>query len=53
LTEEYSWFKGFSWKIALCRLCAIQLGWLFVSSKMESFNGLVLNRLIFDEEPSY
>ena len=50
LTEEYSWFKGFGWKIAVCRLCLIQLGWLFVSSGAEGFNGLVLNRLIAGDE---
>lgn len=51
LTREYSWFKGFSWKIALCRLCSVQLGWLFVSAGSQRFNGLVLNRLIDDEAP--
>lgn len=50
LTPEYSWFKGFSWKIALCRLCSVQLGWLFVSSGTQRFNGLVLNRLIIGDE---
>jgi len=50
LTAEYSWFKGFSWKIAACRLCSIQLGWLFVSSGAQRFNGLVLNRLILEDE---
>ena len=50
LTEEWSWFKGFSWKIAICGFCLIQLGWLFVSSGGESFNGLILNRLVSDDE---
>jgi len=50
LIAEFSWFKGFSWKIAVCRLCSVQLGWLFVSSGMERFYGLVLNRLIADEQ---
>ena len=50
LTEEWSWFKGFSWKIAVCNICLIQLGWLFLSSGGGSFNGLILNRLISDDE---
>jgi hypothetical protein len=45
LTAEWSWFKGFSWKIAICGFCLIQLGWLFVSSGSASFSGLILNRL--------
>jgi hypothetical protein len=50
LTAEWSWFKGFSWKIAVCGFCLIQLGWLFVSSGGESFNGLILNRLASGDE---
>jgi len=50
LTAEWSWFKGFSWKIAVCGFCLIQLGWLFVSSGGESFSGLILNRLASGDE---
>ena len=46
LTNEYTWFRGFSWKIALCSLCLTHLGWLFISSEGTSFNGLILNRLV-------
>ena len=44
--KEWSWFDGFSWKIALCSKCLIHLGWLFISNADESFNGLIINRLI-------
>lgn len=50
LTAEWSWFKGFRWRVAVCSSCLIQLGWLFVASSGESFNGLILNRLISDQE---
>ncbi len=50
LTEKWSWFKGLSWRIAICNMCLIQLGWLYVSPGGESFNGLILNRLISDDE---
>ena len=46
LTEEWTWFRGFRWKLAACGTCLVQLGWLFVSKNNERFNGLILNRLI-------
>lgn len=46
-TEEWSWFKGFRWKIALCSQCLTHLGWMYVSGEGEWFHGLILNRLIF------
>ena len=46
VTAEWSWFDGFSWKIALCSKCLIHLGWFFISNANESFNGLIINRLI-------
>ncbi len=45
-TEEWSWFKGFSWKIAVCSSCLTHLGWVYLSAGHKSFNGLILNRLI-------
>jgi len=46
-TEEFSWFKGFSWRVAICSRCLLQVGWIFSSVDTDSFNGLILNRLIF------
>lgn len=48
-TAEFSWFAGFSWRITVCSMCLTHLGWLFVSSGNESFNGLILDRLIEPE----
>lgn len=28
-TEEYTWFAGYKWQVALCASCGIQLGWRF------------------------
>ena len=47
-TAEWSWFKGFSWKIAVCGKCLVQVGWIFISSKgLDNFHGLILERLVF------
>ncbi|UCF93847.1 MAG: hypothetical protein JSW39_06715, partial [Desulfobacterales bacterium] len=45
-TEEFSWFKGYSWKISVCGRCLTHLGWLFISRSGDSFHGLILDRLI-------
>jgi hypothetical protein len=46
LTDEFTWFIGFQWRIAVCSMCLTHLGWLFVARRGESFNGLILDRLI-------
>ena len=48
-TSDFSWFKGFKWQLAACSKCLVQMGWLFVSLGNESFNGLILDRLVFPE----
>ncbi|MCD6273504.1 MAG: hypothetical protein J7K30_11855 [Deltaproteobacteria bacterium] len=45
-TEEWSWFKGFRWQVALCSICLTHLGWYYTSKYMNSFHGLILDRLI-------
>ena len=45
-TDEFTWFKGFNWRIAICSRCLSHLGWLFVSGSGDSFHGLILDRLI-------
>ena len=45
LSNEFSWFRGYSWRIAVCGRCLNQLGWLFVSSADTAFNGLILDQL--------
>jgi hypothetical protein len=49
-TEEWSWFKGFRWRVALCRGCLTHLGWLYASGSGDQFHGLILNRLVFPDD---
>ena len=44
-TDEFTWFKGYSWQIVICRNCRAHLGWLFQSS-VDRFYGLILDHLI-------
>lgn len=48
-TDEFTWFKGFSWRAAVCTMCLTHMGWLFVSQGGKVFNGLILDRLIASE----
>ncbi len=43
-TLEYTWFRGYAWRIALCAHCHIHLGWRFESAG-ENFHGLISDRL--------
>jgi hypothetical protein len=45
-TEEFSWFPGYSWKVAVCNACLAHLGWQYSAPDRESFHGLVLDNLI-------
>jgi hypothetical protein len=45
-TEEYTWFKGFSWQVALCTNCLTQMGWYYQSAAAANFYGLILDHLI-------
>ena len=45
VTDEFSWFKGYHWQIALCGACLQHLGWIFRAADGQGFHGLVLDRL--------
>ncbi len=45
-TEEFSWFKGYSWQVAICASCLAHLGWVFLSANNNFFYGLIIDRLI-------
>jgi len=49
VSEEFSWFPGYSWKIAVCSACGSHLGWLYSAAGKESFHGLILDNLIQPE----
>ena len=42
---EFTWFKGYDWRIAVCKSCLTHLGWLFASTGGDRFHGLILDRL--------
>jgi len=46
-SDEFSWFPGYVWQIALCARCTTHLGWQFQGSG-RSFYGLILSRLQYD-----
>jgi hypothetical protein len=48
-TEEFSWFPGYSWRLALCSSCGTHLGWQYTAPDKESFCGLILDNLIQPE----
>ncbi len=49
-SEEFTWFRGFSWRVAVCTACLAHLGWLFSTSSGAAFWGLILDHLIFPEK---
>ncbi len=44
-SSEFTWFRGFTWRVALCGSCSIHLGWFF-SSGSSWFFGLIGNKLL-------
>ncbi len=48
-SDEFTWFAGFSWRVAVCAACLAHLGWLFSSASGATFWGLILDHLIFPE----
>lgn len=44
-TDDFSWFKGRWWKIAVCGNCRIHIGWLYLSTSLPGFYGLILDRI--------
>lgn len=45
-SQEFTWFKGYQWRIVVCTMCLTHLGWLFVSGNADSFHGLILDRIM-------
>ncbi len=43
-TSHFSWFPGYTWRIALCGQCVTLLGWAFSSPEIQFF-GLILDKL--------
>ena len=49
-SEEFTWFRGFSWRVAVCTACLAHLGWLFSTASGAAFWGLILDHLIFPQK---
>jgi len=46
-TSQYTWFAGYRWQIALCRICDAHLGWRYISTGQSgTFFGLIKEKLI-------
>ena len=46
-SDEFPWFAGYSWQVALCAACRRHLGWRFAATSGAFFWGLILDHLIF------
>jgi len=44
-SSEFTWFKGYDWRYALCGECGLHLGWRFEAAGLDAFHGLIANRL--------
>jgi hypothetical protein len=49
-SDEYAWFPGFAWSLAVCRACQLHLGWKFENSSGDVFFGLILERIVEADE---
>ncbi len=47
-TDEYTWFSGYKWQLAVCAGCGEHLGWLFRS--VNGFYGLITALLVPDDD---
>ena len=45
-SDDFSWFSGYSWRVCFCTMCLTHLGWMFSLKGLDSFYGLILDRLI-------
>jgi len=45
-TDEYTWFTGYHWQLALCQYCKAHLGWRYTRSGADHFYGLICSHLV-------
>ncbi len=45
-TDDFTWFKGYRWRVAVCGSCLAHLGWLYARSSAGQFFGLILDHLV-------
>lgn len=54
-TSEFTWFHGYTWRIAYCGACGNHLGWLFESfegGEPSTFYGLLKDELVERQRPA-
>lgn len=48
--QEYSWFDGYGWHLAFCRVCGLHLGWHYEAATEEvmpaEFWGILISQLL-------
>lgn len=45
-TDEFTWFRGYLWRFALCRHCGVHLGWQYEGEAAPAvFFGLIKPKL--------
>ena len=47
-SDHWTWFPGYCWQIAACRVCGAHLGWIFRGAD-HVFFGLIVERLAESE----
>lgn len=45
-TDEFTWFAGHYWQVAVCSSCLTHVGWRFSARDRGVFFGLILDRLV-------
>jgi hypothetical protein len=48
-SPKFTWFAGYTWRIAVCANCHVHLGWRFSAAEGHFFHGLITNRLTVKE----
>jgi hypothetical protein len=46
-SDEFAWFAGFHWQVAVCGKCLAHMGWRFAAPSGTAFWGLILDHLVF------
>ncbi|WP_319525554.1 cereblon family protein [uncultured Desulfosarcina sp.] len=49
-STEFTWFSGYTWRIAVCGNCHSHLGWLFSAPDGRFFHGLITSRISAKEK---
>jgi len=49
-SDDFTWFAGFAWRVALCRACGEHLGWSYHRLASE-FVALIDDRIIDARAP--